>query len=204
MTKKFLDRAYDIPEGGDSRKLYAEWAESYETELTENGYVTPARIATALARFAPDKGLPLLDYGCGTGLSGLAFQQAGFTAIDGVDVTPEMLEIAKAKGTYRTTILADPAADPPVAQGSYPMIAAVGVIGIGAAPLSLFDALMRLLPMGGLFALSFNDQALKHPEFEGKISEWVDTTAARLLFRENGPHIPGKDINATVYVLEKT
>jgi predicted TPR repeat methyltransferase len=203
MTKNFLDRAYDIPEGGDSRDLYADWADTYETDLIENGYATPTRVARAMSRFAPDPALPLLDYGCGTGLSGQALAQEGFTAVDGIDVTPEMLEIARARGLYRTTILANPDAPPPVTTGSYPMIVAVGVIGIGAAPLSLFDDLMHLLPTGGLFAVSFNDHTLKNPEFEAKVNEWVDSAAARLLFRENGPHIPGKDVNSSVYILEK-
>ena len=203
MTQNFLDKAYDLPEGGDARKLYSEWADTYEAELTQNGYATPGRIAKALARFAPDKSLPLLDYGCGTGLSGAAFAEAGFTTIDGIDVTKEMLDVAREKRVYRNIILADPSAPPPVEAGSYPMIAAVGVIGIGAAPLSLFDVLMGLLPAGGLFAFSFNDHALEHPEFEAKVSEWIDCAAARLLMREHGPHIPGKNINANVYILEK-
>lgn len=204
MSKTFLDRAYDLPEGGDSRKLYSQWAATYEAELTQNGYATPTRIAEALARFAPDKTMPVLDYGCGTGLSGAAFASAGFTAIDGIDVTAEMLDIAREKHVYRNIILADPAAPPPVTAASYPMIAAVGVIGIGAAPLSLFDALMGLLPTGGMFAFSFNDHALEHPEYEAKVNEWADTGAARLRLREHGPHIPGKNINANVYILEKT
>ncbi|MCM2562114.1 methyltransferase domain-containing protein [Lutimaribacter sp. EGI FJ00015] len=203
MTDTFLNQAYSLSEGGDSRKLYAEWAESYEADLATNGYATPLRLARALARFAPDPAHPLLDYGCGTGLSGVAFEKAGFSTVDGIDVSPEMLDIAKAKETYRSTILADPDAPPPVTAEHYPMIAAVGVIGAGAAPLPLFDELMHLLPKGGLFAFSFNDHTLEHPEFEGKVNEWVDPAAARLLFREHGPHLPGKDLGAIVYVLER-
>lgn len=203
MSKGFLDQAYHVPEGGDTRRLYSEWAETYERELSDNGYVTPQRIAAALAKFTKDPAAPLLDYGCGTGMSGEALRAAGFSTIDGVDVTAEMLDIARAKNIYRTITLADPAKPAPVTPGAYPMIAAIGVIGIGAAPLSLFDELMHALPKGGLFALSFNDHALEHPEYEAKVNEWVDSAAARLLMREYGPHIPGKNLNANVYVLEK-
>ncbi|WP_137700569.1 class I SAM-dependent DNA methyltransferase [Marimonas lutisalis] len=203
MSKGFLDQAYHVPEGGDTRRLYSEWAETYERELSDNGYVTPQRIAAALAKFTKDPAAPLLDYGCGTGMSGEALRAAGFSTIDGVDVTAEMLDIARAKSIYRTITIADPAEPAPVTPGAYPMIAAIGVIGIGAAPLSLFDELMHALPKGGLFALSFNDHALEHPEYEAKVNEWVDSAAARLLMREYGPHIPGKNLNANVYVLEK-
>lgn len=203
MSKTFLDRVYDIPEDGDTRNLYAEWAASYEADLTANGYATPRRIAEALARFAPDPAQPLLDYGCGTGLSGDALAQAGFTCIDGLDVTPEMLDVARGKGVYRNILLADPDAAPPVPPGSYPMIVAAGVIGVGAAPLSVFDDIMQILDTGGMFAFSFNDHALERPEYEAKLNEWLDSASAHLKMREHGPHIAAKDIGANVYVLEK-
>ncbi|KAA0920856.1 methyltransferase domain-containing protein [Aquicoccus porphyridii] len=203
MSKEYLDKVYELTEGGDSRALYAEWAETYEAELAANGYATPTRIATALARFSKDKSAPLLDYGCGTGLSGAALHKAGFTTIDGIDATPEMLEIARTKSVYRNLDLANPAQPAPITPGAHSMIAAIGVIGIGAAPLSLFDELMTALPRGGLFAFSFNDHSLEQPEYEAKIMEWTDGGASRLLCREHGDHIPGKDLKSNIYVLEK-
>ena len=203
MSDGFLDKAYELPENGDSRRLYAAWAASYEAELTANGYATPDRIAKALAGIVTDRTAPVLDYGCGTGLSGAALTRAGFTTLDGIDVTPEMLEIARGKGLYRSLTLADPAAPPPVAPGSYATIAAIGVIGVGAAPLSLFDQLMHLLPRDGLFAFSFNDHAMATPGFVAKVNDWVDCGAARLLMSEHGPHIPGKGLGSTIFVLRK-
>jgi len=50
--------------------VYADWAESYDADVTERGYVTPARIAEALMPLLADDDRPVLDYGCGTGLSG--------------------------------------------------------------------------------------------------------------------------------------
>jgi len=49
--------------------IYANWAASYDDDLAEAGYETPHRIAAALAKFTtPDA--RILDFGCGTGLSG--------------------------------------------------------------------------------------------------------------------------------------
>jgi hypothetical protein len=79
----------------------------------------------------------------------------------------------------------------------------VGVIGAGAAPISVFDILMNALPPSGKLVLSLNDHALQDRANEGRICEWVDSGAARLLFRENGPHLPGLGLDAHVYVLEK-
>jgi hypothetical protein len=78
------------------------------------------------------------------------------------------------------------------------------VIGAGAAPLSTFDRVMELLGPGGLFVLSFNDHALEDPAYEAKIeAEVTGAGTARLILREYGDHIPGIDLKAYVYLLEK-
>ena len=84
MTDKFLDKVYDARTADETRELYDAWSASYEAEVAENGYATPGRCAEALAKHLTDKDAPILDFGCGTGLSGLALKLAGFTTIDGV------------------------------------------------------------------------------------------------------------------------
>ena len=201
MSKTFLDKAYSKQ---DARQLYDEWAASYEQELAENGYATPGRCAAALHAFMPDPNLPILDFGCGTGMSGLALRLAGFTAIDGIDLSADMLKQATDKNIYRalTQIEVDEALHH--MPGDYAAIAAIGVIGAGAAPISVFDTLMNGLAAGGRFVFSFNDHALADPENEVKLNEWLDTGRARELFREYGEHIPGINLKSNVYVFEKT
>ena len=200
MTDKFLDKVYNARTAEETRDLYDAWSASYEAEVAENGYATPGRCAEALAKHLADKDAPILDFGCGTGLSGLALKLAGFTTIDGVDLSADMLAQAQDKQAYRR--LTQIAPDTPIS-GDYTAIAAIGVIGAGAAPISTFDVIMRALPKGGYFVLSFNDHALSDPVNEGRVSEWCDCSAARLLFKEYGPHLPGLDMKSNVYVLEK-
>ena len=204
MSKNFLDHAYDTEGTEATRRLYDDWAASYDAEVSENGYATPERVARALHAVAPDPEAPLLDFGCGTGLSGLALRLAGFRTIDGADLSADMLELARGKELYRDLWQVDPDAGDPFDAGIYPLITAIGVIGSGAAPVTLFDTLMRLLPQGGFFAFSFNDHTLQDPAYEGRVNAWVDPGAARLHFREHGPHLPARNINSTVYIIEKT
>jgi len=201
MSKKFLDKAYG---GRDARQLYAEWAASYEEELTENGYATPGRCAAALHALMPDPTLPILDFGCGTGLSGLALRLAGFTAIDGIDLSEDMLKQAAGKNIYRTLTQTEPDVVLHHNPGDYAAIAAIGVIGAGAAPISVFDTLMEGLASSGLLVFSFNDIALADPENEAKLHSWLNNGQAQELFREYGEHIPGIDLKSNVYVIEKT
>ncbi len=203
MSDTFLDKAYGARDATSTRKLYDDWAASYEAELGENGYATPGRCAKALAQFSSGKQAPVLDFGCGTGLSGLALKLAGFETIDGIDLSADMLAQARDKAVYRSLLHIE-AGQPFTHQpGDYAAITAIGVIGAGAAPISVFDQLMKGLGTGGLLVFSFNDHALEDPAHEGRVCEWTDCGAARLLFREHGDHIPGIDLKSMVYVIEK-
>ncbi|PSL17382.1 class I SAM-dependent DNA methyltransferase [Shimia abyssi] len=202
MTRKFLDNVYDKT-GATVGDLYDDWAATYEAEVAENGYVTPGRCAKALATYAKDKTAPILDFGCGTGLSGLALRAEGFLTLDGLDLSAEMLEQARNKNIYRNLAQVDATSPLPVKPGEYAAIAAIGVIGPGAAPLDLFDTLAKLLSGGALMVFSFNDHALEDPAYEARLNEYLDMGALRLLFREHGAHLPQRDIKSNVYVIEK-
>lgn len=203
MTEKFLDKTYQLGSEAETRDHYQRWAASYDAEIAENGYVTPGRVAEALWRVLPEPDTPLLDFGCGTGLSGLALRRAGFNIVDGVDPSSEMLGQARTKGAYRTLSALDLDDRAPVTKGSYRAIAAIGVLGTGAAPPETFDLLMNALDRGGLLAFSYNEHTLADARFTGKLNEWLDCGAARLLFRESGPHLTGKGLHADVYIIEK-
>ena len=203
MTDGFLSKAYSTREADGVRRLYDDWAATYEAEISENGYATPGRCAVALAQYVTDKAAPVLDFGCGTGPTGLALKLAGFDTIDGGDGSADMLDRAREKNISRTLTAIDADDDLPAAPGQYNAIAAIGVIGASAAPASSIDDIMHALGPGGFFVLSLNDHALADRIYEAKLCEWIDCGAAHLLFRENGPHLPGINMNANVYVIEK-
>jgi len=200
MTDTFLNKVYETTDADDLRGLYDKWSASYEAEIAENGYATPARAAEALAEFAPDKSVPLLDFGCGTGLVGLALKLAGFAVIDGVDVSAKMIDQARGKDIYRNLTKID---TDTTLSGEYALISAVGVLGAGGAPISVLDTLLHALPSEGKLVFSLNDLALAETENIGRLNEWLDCGAARLLFCEHGDHLPEIDMQSTVYVVEK-
>jgi predicted TPR repeat methyltransferase len=201
--KNHLSRAYALETAADTQKFYSDWAATYDAEVLENGYIAPERCASALAGFTPEQDLAILDVGCGTGLAGKHLAAAGFTRIDGCDLNAEMLKVAETRDVYDRLWQSD-ATDPfPFETGTYDAITAVGVIGTGAAPVDLLYGLLAKLDSGGMTVFSFNEHTLQDPAFECCVMNHTDCGAFELLFKEDGPHIPGKNIRSTVYVMRK-
>ncbi|MEM7238961.1 MAG: methyltransferase domain-containing protein [Pseudomonadota bacterium] len=199
-----LKQAYGLDGPGAVGKFYDGWAEGYEDEVTSNGYITPERCSKALARFVADKTAPIMDLACGTGLSGLALRAQGFTTIDGFDLSPEMLEQAKAKpGLYRTLELCDMSQAFEMSDDTYANAAAIGCITPDYLPVTVIDEVLGKLPSGGAFSFSINDWAARDGTMERHIGEITDCWTAELVFKEYGDHIPGNDMGCTVYVLRK-
>ena len=187
MSKKYLTEAHITNKREFVENLYNKWSTTYDKEITENYYATPDRVALILKKLIINKKIKILDYGCGTGLSGAAISKAGFDNVNGVDPSKKMLEQAKKKRVYRSIIKLDLDTPTPIKLGDYSVITAVGVMGPGAAPINLFDEIMSLLDPGGIFIFSFNDTALMIPEYLVKLNGYLSTNRARLLFKEYGP-----------------
>jgi predicted TPR repeat methyltransferase len=199
---EYLRNVYNLATQADTDEYYTQWAASYDDELTRQGYQTPRRCAEALRRFVePDAAV--LDIGCGTGLSGAALASAGLTDLVGTDVNAQMLDVARAAGIYRRTWVTDIDDPFPFPRGAYDAIAAVGVIGVGAAPASLLRLALEALAIGGRLVFSYNDHALAVPEFTDALVDVVSSGLAEQEFAEHGTHIEGLGSMSTVFVLRR-
>ena len=93
-----LSEAYAVETPDDNRDLYARWASTYESGfIARHEYVYHQGVAAVFAEAAGPDDVPVLDVGCGTGLVGVALRALGVDAIDGLDLSPEMLDEARTK-----------------------------------------------------------------------------------------------------------
>jgi SAM-dependent methyltransferase len=98
---RFDQRRYPIV---DVREGYGEWVRTYEqTVLDEMDLRLLERLRVVDWSGARD----VLDLACGTGRVGAWLRARTAAAIDGVDLTPEMLERARARGIYRALAVGD-------------------------------------------------------------------------------------------------
>jgi SAM-dependent methyltransferase len=97
----FDRRRYPVLEVRDG---YREWAPTYETVVQDE---MDLRLLAGLASVDWTAAARVLDLACGTGRIGAWLRAQGVGRIDGVDLTPEMLARAEAKGVYDRLVLAD-------------------------------------------------------------------------------------------------
>ena len=89
------------------RKLFDESAGTFDTDLARLAYRAPHLVSSTLARYAGGKILTtVLDAGCGTGLCGPLLRQHCQT-LEGVDLSPQMLDRARARGCYDELVEAE-------------------------------------------------------------------------------------------------
>ncbi|WP_412504587.1 class I SAM-dependent DNA methyltransferase [Roseovarius sp. SYSU LYC5161] len=179
--------------------VYRDWAGAYDTDLESFDYRTPDRLTAALARHvAPET--TVLDFGCGTGISGAALQRAGFAHLHGTDVVAEMVEIARDKGIYEKLWVGAPDAALP---RHYDAMVAVGVVSLGAAPPETLSLLIGHLTSGGILAMSFNDPTIENGSYDAVLQGHVDAGEVTVVSREHGPHLEAKQMGSDVIVLRR-
>ena len=83
---------------------YTEWVSTYEQIVQDE---MDLRLLDRLKTIDWSAVRLVLDMACGTGRIGQWLKQRSNVIIDGVDITPAMLEVARSKGIYRTLQVAD-------------------------------------------------------------------------------------------------
>lgn len=147
-TSYDLDGAYQINGPAEAREMYGDWAPSYDESFGAAwGYIAPREIAAILRDEVPASA-EILDIGAGTGL--VAEHLQGL-AVDALDITPEMLDVAHSKGLYRRLTLGDLTGRLPVADGSYDAIVSCGTFTHGHVGPECFPELLRITRPGAVF-----------------------------------------------------
>lgn len=168
-----LDAAYDLETPEDSLRLYASWAETYDSTFAEShDYVLPLRVAEHYVQ-AGGVG-PVLDVGAGTGLCGACLRGLGIADVHATDISQEMLDVAARKGIYQSLFTGDLTKRLPVEDGSYAGIVSSGTFTTGHVGPDAFDELLRIVQPGGLLAISINGVHFENMGFRAKLDGLSD------------------------------
>ena len=169
--KKSLQDAYAIKTPEDSINLYRDWASSYDSDFAkQNDYRSPLEIANYFDKYSNNEDTPILDVGAGTGLIG-EYLKLSSREIDAIDISPEMLYIARLKNCYAKIIEADLTKRLLIKDNHYGAIVSAGTFTHGHVGPDAFDELLRVTRAGGLFVLTIHYKLYKIAGFDKKLLE---------------------------------
>ena len=198
------------------RALFDDYAPRFDISLRDRlAYRGPELLFEAIRPYFPEllRPLEVLDLGCGTGLVAELF--AGYVdVIDGIDLSPRMINRARAKGLYSTLVAGDITDMPSELKTDYRLMIAADVFNyLGDLAPALRAAHARMKP-GGLivFSLEHGDtfpfdlgpgQRFRH--HQRAIAEWLTecgfavlSDTVGVLRQEKGSPVEGQIIVARV------
>jgi predicted TPR repeat methyltransferase len=166
-----LDMVYSARTPEELSAAYAAWAATYDGETAALGYSLPFLIAAWVTRYVTAGEGPLLDAGCGTGLSGPCLKALGYDEIAGLDLSPDMLAIAGSRRAYRDLKQAALGGPLPWPDGHFRAFFSTGVFTISHAPASGLRELVRITRKGGHAIFTVRDQVLDSGGFHQVFAE---------------------------------
>lgn len=95
-------------DAGYVRHLFDQFSADYDERMLQQlSYRAPQTLRELAGFVLPGlTGLSILDLGCGTGLSGAAFKDRA-AQLDGIDLSPAMIDKARARGVYDNLTVGD-------------------------------------------------------------------------------------------------
>ena len=177
-AKFTLSDAYAVETPDDSIQLYKGWADTYDADfIAAKGYVGYLNVARLFLEQEGRPDGPVLDVGCGTGVVGIALRDGGIAAVDGIDISQEMLDQARGKKVqdgscaYRKLIQADLTKAIALESNSYAGIVSAGTFTHGHLGPESLDELWRVAAPGAVCSIAIN---AAHFDSQGFASKFAD------------------------------
>lgn len=131
MLAALLGETSETPPESYVRGLFDSYSDHYEESLVQNlEYDVPVKLRKMLLDLADTnhRFREGIDLGCGTGLSGVAFSDL-VENLDGVDLSPKMIDIARKKAIYRNLLVDNISSFFSSVSAQYDLVLAADVFG---------------------------------------------------------------------------
>jgi len=207
MNKEVDDKLdiYKITKSKELLKYYQDWTKKnkYNQDMVDLNYVAPKESVSLLKKYISNNKCKILDAGCGTGLVGIELKKNGYSNIDGVDFSQNMLDQIP-KGIYKKIQIIDLNKPLNFSTNLFDVVMCVGTFTYGHVKPKALDELIRITNNKGLVCFSINEGVYKKYEFDKKINEVSKNKLWKVkdFFKSN--YIVNKDVNAWYCLAEIT
>jgi predicted TPR repeat methyltransferase len=208
-----LERVFAATSTEESRKLYDEWAKTYDSDMVEHDFTAPRLVAEAVARGLKLNHLPnkkealsktkIVDAGCGTGLVGVELAKLGAKEIDGLDISEGMIDVASKTGAYKNFKIADLTKRLPIVDGTYDAVTCCGTFTHGHLGPEPLAELVRVVKTSGVVVATVLESHWQEKGFDAEVQRLAKEGKVDVV--ENDIHFYRKNgIGGRVLVLRKT
>jgi len=184
-------------------KYYQDWTKKnkYNQDMIDLNYVAPKETVSVLKKYALSNNYKILDAGCGTGLVGIELKKCGYSNIDGVDFSQDMLDLIP-KNIYKKIEKVDLNKPLKFNSNIYDVVTCVGTFTYGHVKPHSLEELIRITKNKGLICFTINEGVYKKYGFDSKIKELTNNKSWIVKEFFKSDYIVNKDVNAWLCLTE--
>ena len=186
----------------DLQNVYNEWASAYDYD-NDNllGTVSQPLSVQIFQEYTEDKFQRIIDVGCGTGLVGMELEKVGYSNFDGIDISQEMIDIAKYRG-YSKLFIGSLNDSLPYENDEYDAAFCVGVFTHGHVGSDRLDELVRIVKPGGVICFTINEGVYKSYGFNLKIKKLESEHVWKILEMRKNDYMVKKNVKGFYCIVE--
>lgn len=190
-----LDKVYTAQDHEQLMDAYKDWATNYDNDTVGRfGYVAHVATAEALNKVVDSKDAYILDAGCGTGLVGEELVKMGYSTMDALDYSQEMLDEAERKNIYRRHLQVDLSKPLDIDDNFYDAIVCTGTFTYGHVKANAFDELVRITKPGGIICFTIREGAYEDYGYRRRMIELEQDNSWELLGMEDTDYLTNEGI----------
>ena len=200
MIKKDVDNKLPIYKLTSKEKVleyYDNWTNKsqYNQDMVDWQYTAPQHSVNLFKQHAPNKGMRILDAGCGSGLVGMELKKEGYINLKGVDFSQSMLDLVPEE-IYNSIELID-LNEPLYFEDNYfDAIMCVGAFTYGHVKAHTLNEFIRITKNNGLICFTVNEGIYSEYKFDKKIEQLSHNNLWEIISLKKSPYIKNKDVQA--------
>ena len=204
--KKDVDNKLDIYKLTTSEELlkyYQNWTKKnkYNQDMVSWKYTAPQETVLVLKKYALNNECKILDAGCGTGLVGIELKKCGYSNIEGIDFSQNMLDLIP-KSIYKKIEKVDLNKPLKFETNMYDVVMCVGTFTYGHVRPQALDELIRITKNKGLICFTINEGIYEEYGFDNKIKELSNNKSWDVKEFFKSDYITTKDVDAWLCLAE--
>ena len=201
-TSNKLD-IYKLKTSEELLKYYQDWTDNnqYNKDMVDWNYIAPKETVSILKKYVFNKNSKILDAGCGTGLVGIELKKYGYSNIEGVDFSQNMLNLVP-QSIYKKIEKINLNKALKFKDNIYDVIMCVGTFTYGHVKPQALDELIRITKNKGFICFTINEGIYEEYGFDNKIKELSNNKSWDVKEFFKSDYITTKDVDAWLCLAE--